>query len=206
MSLAYIIERGEDLFLVDAGMPGEEKKVLKQLHALPASRLRLIFITHAHLDHYGCAAELRRITGAPIAVHQADAAAMSLGQTRLGTARSRGRLLYAIMPLVERVMRPEETEADVIVKDGDDLSSFGLPASVLHTPGHTMGSSCLIVDDRIAFSGDLVTNRDQPRLQRFYAEDWSMLPGSLRRLQDVAPVSTYPGHGHPIDQAALKQI
>lgn len=206
-SLAYLVESESGLVLVDAGAPGDERRVLERMKAIGRDDLRLIFITHGHLDHYGCAGPLRRQTGAPIAIHHADAEAMAQGETRLGSARGRGRFLYAVMPLVEPFLRPEPTPADLLLDDGQELKEFGLDARLLHTPGHTVGSSCLLVEERLAFAGDLLTTTGPPRLQRFYAQDWSLLPKSLGRLQALKPEWVYPGHGrHPLSGADLQKL
>ncbi len=59
--------------LVDAGLPGYAGPILAKLEELGHPDLRLIYITHAHVDHYGSAAAVQRATGAPIAVHADDA-------------------------------------------------------------------------------------------------------------------------------------
>jgi glyoxylase-like metal-dependent hydrolase (beta-lactamase superfamily II) len=99
MSLAYLVEGTAGMILVDAGLPGDEAKVLRKMKSLGRDDLRLIFITHAHIDHYGSAAALRTLTGARIAIHRSDAEAMAGGETRLGTARGWGRLVGIFLPL-----------------------------------------------------------------------------------------------------------
>lgn len=195
MSLAYLIESREGLVLVDAGLRGEAGKILKRMQTLGRDDLRLIFITHAHIDHYGSAAELRRITGAPIAIHHADARAMEAGETRLGSPRGIGRLIGLFLPLMESVAGPEPAEADLLLDDGSNLGVEGLDAKVLHTPGHTFGSTTLLIENRLAFSGDLVTTTGRPHIQRAFAEDWSLIPSSFDRLRSTKPEWVYPGHG-----------
>ncbi|HUS93801.1 MAG TPA: MBL fold metallo-hydrolase [Patescibacteria group bacterium] len=207
LSMAYLIESEAGLVLVDAGLRGEEKRILAKIKILGRVDLKLIYITHAHLDHYGCAAAMRRITGAPIAIHCQDAEAMAQGETRLGTARNFGRVIQALLPLANPLLRPEPVRADIMLEDGQVLTEPGLPATVLFTPGHTMGSTCLLFENRFAFAGDLVTNSGQPRRQRFFAEDWSLLPGSLARLQEQNPETTYSGHGmEPIRGQQLQML
>lgn len=207
MSLAYLIESQAGMILVDAGLRGEEQSVLKKMNELEREDLLLIFITHAHLDHYGSAAELRRLTGAPIAVHHQDEEAMALGETRIGSARNIGRALKAVLPLVHPLLRPEPAHADLVFEDGFHLGEYGFDAKVLHTPGHTNGSSCLVVQDRLAFAGDLITDRGGARLQRYFAQDWSALPTSLGRLQAQQPEWVYPGHGQePIKAEELQSL
>ncbi len=198
MARAYLIESDAGLILVDAGSPGHERSVLRRMQALRRDDLRLIFITHAHLDHYGSAAALRRLTGAPIAIHRADAGAMARGETPLGSVRGRGRLLKALLPLLEPALRLEPTRPDFLLDDGDHLRTCGLDtldATVLHTPGHTPGSSCLIVEGQVAFVGDLLSTTGRPSAQRFFADNWALIPESLARLQALRPERVYTGHG-----------
>ncbi len=202
---AHLIEHERCLVLVDAGVPRFERTVLRAMQRLGRSDLRLIFITHAHLDHYGSAAALRRLTGAPIAIHHADEAAMAHGGSPIRSARGLGR---GALPLFERFeprFRPEPTPPDVVFGNGDTLEAFGLDAAVLHTPGHTDGSSCLIAEDRIAFAGDLLSGRIRPHVQNYFAVDWSLLPASLRRLQAARPELVYIGHSRrPVRGEALQ--
>jgi hydroxyacylglutathione hydrolase len=212
LSQAYLLETDAGLVLVDSGSPHQEGIILRHLRALRSAdanppNLQLIFITHAHLDHYGSAAALRRLTGAPVAIHRADAEAMARGETRLGSARGSGKLMGVLLPLVELCLRPEPVEADLLLEDGDHLGDFGLEARVIHTPGHTLGSSCLIVEERLGFVGDLLTNNGRPGLQRLFAEDWALLRQSYARLQGMELETAYPGHGRsPVSGRVLQRL
>jgi len=79
MARAYLLESDAGLVLVDAGLPRYERRVL------------------------------RRLTGAPIAIHRADGDAMARGETPLGSVRGRGWLLWALLPPFEPCLRPEPT-------------------------------------------------------------------------------------------------
>jgi glyoxylase-like metal-dependent hydrolase (beta-lactamase superfamily II) len=207
MSRAYLVDLDGVLVLIDAGIPGEQQRILRQMRALGYEKLSLIFITHAHIDHYGSASAIREATNAPLAVHRADSEAMSLGETRLGTGRGLGKPIQKIYPAIRRIWKAPATAADIILEDGDDLSQIGVPATVLHTPGHTFGSCSLLVGDS-AFVGDLITNRrHRPRLQRYFAEDWQLIRSSFKRLLDTGQKRIYPGHGeYPILTPELTSI
>ena len=195
LARAYLLESPGGMVLVDSGSPGQEGKALEAMHRLGRSDLRMIFITHAHLDHYGSAAALRRLSGAPVAIHRHDAAAMAQARTEVGGARSFGRLIRLGVPVAEWLLRPEPLEADLALDDGDDLGIAGLEARVLHSPGHTPGSACLIVQDELAFAGDLILTTGYPRVQKFFAQDWSLISSSVKRLQALHPERVFPGHG-----------
>jgi hydroxyacylglutathione hydrolase len=208
MSMAYLIKNGGYLILVDAGMRGEESRIMQAISSFKGCDLQLIYITHAHLDHYGSAAAVRRLTGASIAIHKADAAAMAAGETRLGEARGKGRIAAALLPLAGPLLRAEPAKADILLEDDERLDGQGLAAMSLHTPGHTPGSTCLVFGgERIAFSGDLVTTSGGPHVQRTFAEDWQQIYASLRRLQAADPEWVYPGHGRQlVSREALQRL
>ena len=195
LSNAYLIELPSALVLVDAGAPGDTQKILSRLNAFRGKPLRLIYITHAHLDHYGAAALIQRATTAPVMIHAEDAGAMSKGETHLGQVRGRGRLTTALMPLVRQLFPIEPVTADHVIQDKQDLQEFGLPGYVLHTPGHTPGSTSLIVDGRLAFVGDLFSTFNKPHTQRLFANSWSEIEKSLERLKTLDLEWLYPGHG-----------
>ena len=99
--------------------------------------LKLIVSTHGHWDHIGDNAALAAHTGAPIAVHPLD-------RDRLERP-DRGMAPFDIPPCVPAVELAERG----VVRFGE------IRLTVLHTPGHTEGSVCLLAgDDGILFSGD----------------------------------------------------
>jgi hydroxyacylglutathione hydrolase len=195
MCRVYLIETKSGLFLVDAGSPGEEKRILRHIKKYSDKKLRLIFITHGHFDHYGSAAALRRLTGAFIAIHKDDAQAMAEGRTELDSVGSLGVIGRPMLPLAEKVLKPEKTKADLLLSDGDRLDSLGLSAVVIHTPGHTKGSSTLFVLDSLAFVGDLIAARPWAELQCYYANSWSEINRSLFKLKKLSPARVFAGHG-----------
>jgi len=100
---------------------------------------RLVVITHAHWDHVNAAGKLAERAGCPIAMHPADAD------------------LLALVPEVTRertgTVGPPPPAIDRQLSHGEVVSAGDLRLNVLHTPGHTPGSVCLL-GDGILFSGD----------------------------------------------------
>ncbi len=203
----FLLEYPHGLYLIDCSTPGKENVLLSKLNELGRSDLRLIWITHAHYDHYGSAARLRELTGARIGAHPADADFLARGESPLGFARGRGRIYPIAQPLA-RLLRPlRPAPPDFTLEDGQTLERFGLDATVLHTPGHTPGHTCLVLGDGTAFAADLIASSSQPHLQNLLATQWESLPGSLRHLQAAQPRTIYSGHSRrPIDGAALQKI
>ena len=205
--LSFLLEYPQGLYLIDSGSPGRQAAVLEKMNSLGRDDLKLIWITHAHYDHYGSAAALRERTGAVIGVHPADEESMLHGRSPLGTSRGRGAVLILANALLARLWPLTPTRPDFLLEDGGTLERFGLEGAILHTPGHTPGHTCVLLGDATAFAADLLARNPRPRLQDLLATDWSRLPASLARLQAAQPEWIYTGHSHkPITGATLQQI
>lgn len=206
-SNVFLIETESSLFMIDAGYPRYADKILKKINELH-KKLTLIVITHGHFDHYGCAAQVKRVTGAPVAIHEFDTECMCKGTTPLDSVNFIGFFGRAILPLAEKIFPPDCTCPDILLHDGDLLDNYGLKARIILTPGHTKGSCCIIVEDSIAFAGDLLINTlgvfDR---QAVFANSWGQIDASIDRLCRADFSEIYIGHtGKTCDKKKLLQI
>jgi hydroxyacylglutathione hydrolase len=152
----YLVE-GEGLTLIDTGMPGQVSKIegyISKKLGRPITDLKYIILTHCDIDHSGNARELRRITGAKIALHTEDADYISGKKVRLGPDRTRWDIdmfYKAIEYLMIHQKNKPFFEADILLNEDDLVSGL----RVIHTPGHTPGSIALWDPiKRALFSGD----------------------------------------------------
>ncbi|NLF03202.1 MAG: hypothetical protein GX601_19735 [Anaerolineales bacterium] len=105
------------------------------------------------------------------------------------------------------LLRPPAIRPDLLLENGDVLPWPGCRARIVHTPGHTLGSASLLLEDGIAFVGDLLSNTGRPHAQRWLAQDWSAVPKSVRRVQTLEPELTFVGHGHrPLSRSELLEL
>ena len=203
ISNAYLVEAPRGMVLIDAGLAGQSRPVFRLLERLKRDDLRWIFLSHAHGDHTGSAAQIRDRSGAAIALHGFDADDARRGASVLGSIGRTLRLDWPLVPLLERAIRTDPIPVDRELADLDRLEGLGVSARVLHTPGHTQGSATLIVDERHAFVGDLISGSGKPHLQRTYAQDWDALAPSARKLLSLDLETIYPGHGRVIRAEGL---
>ena len=140
--------------------------------------LKLIVSTHGHWDHIGDNAELAKHTGAPIAVHPDD-------RYRLIDPQP----LYAPFPIVPSVPAVELAE-------GGEIRFGEIRLQVLHTPGHTEGSVCLLsADDGLLLSGDTLFAGGWGRVD-FPGGSAEAMAASITRLAGLEDrLQVLPGHG-----------
>jgi hydroxyacylglutathione hydrolase len=108
--------------------PGDEVGRIERRLGELGLKLKQILITHAHIDHIGGALKLKKLTGAPIFLNEAD---LPLVKMMAAQAKWVG------------VATPETAPPDESLVDGMSVGLKRYPAEVLHTPGHTQGSVCL---------------------------------------------------------------
>ena len=173
----YIVHQdGSDrCVVIDPGY--DAKKILSFLKEKNL-QLEAILLTHGHFDHVGAVNDLVADTDCRVFLH----------------------------PL-EHTMPHAITNGKLYVTDGYEpkFSVAGMDVTVLHTPGHTPGSVCLIIGD-IMFSGDTLFARSCGRTD-LPGGDWATIQTSLRRLAEL-PVDyqIFPGHGESTTLAQEKQF
>ena len=164
----YIIhdENSKHCCVIDPGY--DANAILDKLDALGLN-LEAVLLTHGHFDHVGAVKDLAAETQCDVYLHPED-----LSMPPMMTA---GPLYYT------------KTYAE-----GSQLKLAGLDISVLHTPGHTPGSVCLLTGTAI-FSGDTLFQGSCGRTD-LPGGDWATIGKSLARLASLeGNFWVYPGHG-----------
>ena len=149
------------------------------IEAVKPLHVRYILATHRHFDHVLGIEPLKRITGAQIAIHEQDACGLADGDHSLAT------MVQTSMSIVE---------PDILLRDGFILPFANGQIEVLHTPGHTIGSVCFLLDGFL-FSGDTLFQGSCGRLDLPTGNAQDMMV-SLRRLSELpGQTRVLSGHG-----------
>ena len=141
--------------------------------------LKFVVSTHRHWDHIGDNAAVVTATGAQLAVHAADRHGLVQPTAALGAP-------FPIIPSVPAIDLAE----------GSRIRFGAITLDVLHTPGHTEGSVCLLAgSERLLFSGDTLFRGAWGRTDLAGGDDAQMIE-SLARLAELPPdLRVLPGHG-----------
>ncbi len=179
MSNCYLVgsETTGEGMIIDPG--AETETILENLKALKLTP-KVIVLTHGHMDHIGVLKQVKDATRAELAYHSDE------------------------VPVVQRAAQGGSTwgltmetppDADRLLQDGDSIEVGDLKFEVLHTPGHSPGGICLLVDG-VVFSGDTLFNLGIGRFD-LPGGNYPQLMNSIATKLMALPDSTvvYPGHG-----------
>lgn len=160
-----------------AGMAGTLFANLER-NGIPLKEIRYGLATHYHIDHAGAAQDLKQ-AGVPLLVLEEQLAAI---------------------PQMKRWTKPRDNYTEITLHDNVVISSAescaflaqcGIAGQILHTPGHSDDSVTLVLDNGMAFTGDLT------REEYVATEDPASVARSWQSLRERGVTMVYGGHGAP---------
>ena len=162
--------------VVDPGFESEELSDLVRKDG----KVEAILLTHGHFDHISGVQKIQKETGARIYLYSDELLFIKDSSLNLAGA------------FFESVVPP--FQVDVPLNDGDAIRLGNLNIRVMHTPGHTVGGCCFLVED-VIFSGDTLMKLSCGRMD-CPTGSYSQMLVSLRRLAELkGDYRVYPGHG-----------
>jgi glyoxylase-like metal-dependent hydrolase (beta-lactamase superfamily II) len=174
----WVIGAAGSRIIVDLGWPGGMGQLLANLKRMdvPLREIKYALATHYHIDHAGCAQDLKR-AGVPLLVLETQA---------------------VWIQDMKRFTKPHDNYTEITLHDNvnitfaesrERLAGVGIAGEIVPTPGHSDDSVSLVLDSGEAFTGDLT----HPQMAG--EDSLDIVKASWRRLRDFGATMVYPGHG-----------
>jgi metallo-beta-lactamase class B len=177
---AYLISTPEGLILLDTMVESTLPQLQENIRALGfrVEDIKILLQAHAHVDHVGGLADLKQLTGAQVYVMAEDAEVLADGG--VSDFRSDGRQLW------------KPVQADVILRDGDQVSLGGTTMVAHLTAGHTKGCTTwstqveeggrsynvvLVCSNRVNANVPMLNNPKYPGMAEAFASGFEKLKG-----------------------------
>ena len=171
---SYLVLNKKEAIIID---PFHSKEFLKEIKDYKVTH---IILTHGHIDHILAVNELKEKTKAKIAIHKDDLELLNNENENLSK---------------EFDFKLKNIKPDIILEDNQLLSFEDRDIKIIHTPGHTQGSICLLIKN-ILFSGDTLFKESIGRTD-LPGGDLDQEINSIKQRLLTLPNETMvlPGHG-----------
>ncbi|MBD5435959.1 MAG: MBL fold metallo-hydrolase [Treponema sp.] len=190
----YILEENGNAILVDTARTKYRENILSVCRK---TNIRLIVLTHAHMDHCQNAAFISEKLNVPIAICQADEELIKdnmLQPLHAKTLAGKVVLFFSVKSFYRDKIPPFAPE--VYLQDGDSLEKFGISAKIVGLPGHTNGSIGIDFGKDGIIVGDALMNMFYPTVSMLYHDCEQMLE-SAKKISGMGERIVYFGHGKP---------
>jgi glyoxylase-like metal-dependent hydrolase (beta-lactamase superfamily II) len=162
--------------------PGDDIPAILKILDRHGLKVKAIVITHAHIDHIGGAEKLKKATGAPVYMNEND------------------QVLYDNLDMQAGwlgIETPKQTEIDVPAHEGDTLRIGSTEFHIIHTPGHTQGSTSLwIPSESKLIAGDTLFRDSIGRTDLPGGDSRQILVSIREKLLNLPEEAiVVPGHG-----------
>ncbi|MGL5084223.1 MAG: MBL fold metallo-hydrolase [Clostridium sp.] len=168
----YIIkdEVTKEAVVIDPGQ--DPALIIREIESLDC-KVCAILLTHCHADHNDGTVDVKNKYNVPVYMHKEEEKYMNLDN-----------MVYGKLPKIYD-----------FIEDGDILKVFSKDVKCIHTPGHTKGGICFLIEDKL-FTGDTLFNGSVGRWD-FIGGNFDELIKSINEKLLVLEnnVEVYPGHG-----------
>ena len=186
----YVIKGKDGDILIDTGFIGMRKGLKKWLDRF---NIKLIILTHAHVDHVWNVDYLKKLYGCDVAIGKLDVE--NLDNTKIDNS-PKNRFFKGWAKLMKWGMNrfvPKRFDIDMYLEDNQNLNKFDLDLKIVNWSGHTDGSIGILYNDYL-FAGDALVYRGKYATAAYQNQDNENALKSVEKIIKMNPKLIFVGH------------
>lgn len=186
----YVIKGKSGDILIDTGFIGRKKYLKKWLDKF---NIKLIILTHAHVDHVWNAAYIKKQYHCQIAIGSQDIENLDNSKINSKPSKKCHRLWTKLMNYGMKKFIPNNFDVDMFLRENQIIKRYGIELKITSLPGHTNGSIGIIYKNYL-FAGDaLVYRRRKPQIA-FQNQNNEAAKTTYKKILNISPEMIFVGH------------
>lgn len=190
----YVIKGKNGDILIDTGFIGIKRPLKKWLSQF---NIKLVILTHAHVDHIWNVAYLKELYGCDVAIGIDDIVNIDNSNINSKPTSKRSGLWCKFMNFGMKRLSAKDFDIDMKLRDNQIIRRYGLELKIISLPGHTNGSIGILYKNYL-FVGDALVNRWNGVEIAFQNQDCEEALLSYERIMELSPDIIFLGHDREI--------
>jgi glyoxylase-like metal-dependent hydrolase (beta-lactamase superfamily II) len=206
-SNSYLISTNKGNILVDTGVRRNLNKLCSNLKEINNNVLKIDFLilTHSHFDHCANSHKIKKLTGCKIIINENESCFLSSGFTPIPDGTN---FLTKNISSFGKKHISKKGKIEAVTPEITFSKEFNLPCSdikLIHTPGHSIGSCSIILNNEIAIVGDTMFGILRDKIFPPYADSIKLMVCSWETLLKTNCSIFLPGHGSQIERKTVEK-
>ncbi len=195
----YVIKGKNGDILIDTGFIHMKRRLKKWLDKF---NIKLIILTHVHVDHSWNASYLKKLYNCEIAIGKLDKNNIDNRNIKTKPLSKKYKLWTKIMSSGMKLFVPKKYQVDRLLTDNQEINEYGIKLKIINLPGHTNGSIGIKYKDYL-FVGDALVNRGKKVSVAYQNQNNEDAYTSVNKILKENPKIIFVGHDKEITKEKL---
>ena len=190
----YVIKGNDGDILIDTGFLCMKRRIKRWLDKF---NIKLIVLTHAHIDHIWNASYIKKMYNCDIAISENDVKNIDNSIINSIPSNKKHRLWTKVMNFGMKKLNAPKFKVDMLLRDNQVIDKYGIKLKTVSLEGHTNGSMGFLYN-KFLFVGDALVNRKRRMQIAYQNQDNEKAKKSYKKILDLNPDIIFLGHDREI--------
>lgn len=197
----YVIKGKNGDILIDTGFIGMKKNIKRWLNKF---NIKLVILTHAHVDHIWNAAYIKKTYNCKIAISKKDIENIDNSKIHTEPSTESHKRWAAIINCALKIFKAKNFDIDYVLRDNQTIKKYGIELKITDLSGHTNGSIGIIYKN-FMFAGDALVNRKKKPQIAYQNQNTKEAQNTYQKILRISPEIIFIGHDKEVTLEKLKE-